>query len=330
VTSCGDRHEEKGVKLECDRESIALRLRWHAPAGRPEECLYRLAERPLISDTLLAELVGFRLAGPVTDLASPSGELLLRPENAQPVYRGLGWIDNRWLPVECRRTPEGYWLCVAGAGLFWVAPEGSCLAQVAPGPDADPATVVQTALGPVLILALALHGTWCLHASAVAFRGRAIAFLGESGNGKSTLAAFLGEVGGAEWRPLADDILPVAARSYGVDALPYFPQLKLPPDDQPSTGAPERLPLAAAYRLVEPDAALAAVEVSPLSGSEAALALVRHTVASRLFDPDLLARHLGFCACAATQLPVQDLAYPREWAALPRVRDALRADLERM
>jgi len=38
------------------------------------------------------------------------------------------------------------------------------------------------------------------------------------------------------------------------------------------------------------------IEGCSLSGSEAALALVRHTVAARLFAADLLSRHLSFCA----------------------------------
>ena len=58
------------------------------------------------------------------------------------------------------------------------------------------------------------------------------------------------------------------------------------------------------------------------------LALVSHTVAARLFGKDLLAQHLAFCAQAAAQMPVRRLAYPRRFDTLPRVRDALAADLE--
>jgi hypothetical protein len=68
-------------------------------------------------------------------------------------------------------------------------------------PDADIRLCV---LGPIIGFVLHLRGTPCLHASAVAVDGRAVAFLGHSGAGKSTTAAAFVRRG---FRALTDDVL---------------------------------------------------------------------------------------------------------------------------
>ena len=83
-------------------------------------------------------------------------------------------------------------------------------------------------LGMVLAAVLQQRGLLVLHASAVAFNGDAVAFLGGSGWGKSTLAATLY----ARGHPLvADDLVAVdvGGRENPI-VLPGFPQLKLLPE----------------------------------------------------------------------------------------------------
>ena len=67
------------------------------------------------------------------------------------------------------------------------------------------------AMGPILGLVLRRHGRTCLHASAVAWNGRAVMFVGPAGAGKSTTAAAAVIRHGA--RMLTDDI--VALRRLG-------------------------------------------------------------------------------------------------------------------
>jgi len=314
---------------------IALRLQVDGPSCLPLPFAYRLAGHLLASDTPLGELASFRAAGSSESTAAADGELSMGPEKARPTFRDLGWIDNRWLAVECSWDGAGYWLRVAEAGLFRGASDGTAVRLVEAAQDAVPSTVVQTALGPALILALALRDTWCLHASCVSFEGRAVAFVGESGDGKSTLAAYLGQEGGTGWQREADDIVPVVLDGVDMGALPRFPQLKLPPGAQPGAGSPEQLPLAAIYRLAPERApghagsggTPGAVVVRRLTASQATLALVRHSVATRLFDQVLLSKHLAFCAKATARVPVRDLVYPHDFASLPRVREAIAADL---
>jgi hypothetical protein len=217
---------------------------------------------------------------------------------------------------------------VEGVGSFLVDRNGPAIYQQQAVAAASPEDVEDTILGPVLILALALLGTWSLHASAAALDGEVVAFVGESGNGKSTLAAWLDTGSAPAWRRIADDILPVEPGQHGVDVLPHFPQLKLPPDAQPSVGAPERMPVRAIYLLNRLPSSQTAPQTYALSGPEASLALARHTVAARLFDKALLANHMEFCSSAAGRVPVRSLGYAHDLNLLPVVQQHLETDLQ--
>jgi hypothetical protein len=128
---------------------------------------------------------------------------------------------------------------------------------------------------------------------------------------------------------IGDDILPLTLGDEGLYVLPHFPQMKLPADDQPSARVGEQVPLATVYVLGRPEER-GAVYIRPLDKQEGALALIRHTVASRLFDAGLLAEQLDFCVYAASQIPVRDLRYPFEPMALTEVRELLVKDLATM
>lgn len=222
------------------------------------------------------------------------------------------------------RHAQGLRLQIAGAGEFSVTADGT--AAIALEPAMADGTLAEVLLGPPLVLALAIHGVWCLHASAVSVEGCVVAFAGESGNGKSTLAASLNGAGGGGWRRLADDTLPVSLDAEGLLALPHFPQLKLPAAEQHPVDAPARLPLAGVFVIAPPEGE-SAVTVRLLARREAMQALIRHTVAARLFDRPLLAAHLDFCAEAAARVPVWRLGYPHRREALPQVREAIRRTL---
>jgi hypothetical protein len=79
------------------------------------------------------------------------------------------------------------------------------------------------ALGPVLAVALHLQGAVLLHAAAVAIGGKAILFAGDSGSGKSTIAAILHRLG---YRVLSDDVTEVADG----EALASLAAIRLWPD----------------------------------------------------------------------------------------------------
>jgi len=175
-------------------------------------------------------------------------------------------------------------------------------------------------LGPVLVLALALQGSWSLHASAAIFGDKLVLFLGESGQGKSTLAGFLANEAG--WRLAADDILPVTLGRDRLLAWPWFPQLKLPVQAQPGPGLPEQLPISKVCILTDADKD-ARSELHRLPVGKAVQVFLGHTAGTRMFPAELLHKHLDFCAMAGGRVPVYRLIYPHRWEALPAVKALL-------
>ncbi|MGC9356291.1 MAG: hypothetical protein ACP5GX_00395 [Anaerolineae bacterium] len=285
--------------------------------------LYLIVNRSLLSDLSFPELAVFS-----------SGQIVLSSDGLLPsetggslVYKGRGLLGAKLREVTSWASPGGYRIEIEGIGHFSVTDDGQHIIASGLHLPISPLLLTEAALGPCLILALALQGTFTLHASAALDpAGNLLLFAGESGRGKSTLARYLGQQPG--WRRVADDILPVELEAAQLMALPHFPQLKISPDRQPAVGLPQRLPISALYVLGEP---AADVCVEPLSPLEGALALVRHTVASRLFARPLLTRHMAFVQTAALKLPVRRLHYPHRHNALPVVQDALVAgNRERM
>ncbi|HVN75236.1 MAG TPA: hypothetical protein VMT19_02895 [Thermoanaerobaculaceae bacterium] len=306
---------------------IVLRLRRSDTPAPAAWSAFRVAGHEIVTDVPLAALAAF--AGPLPadvpalpEPAPPKAAATLADET----YRGPAWLCGSTREVVCSVTTCGYELTVAGVGEFSVAADGSCVDCTASALDpADPA-LAEAVLGPALTLALALRGTFCLHASAVLSTAGVLLFLGPSGSGKSTVAA--GIAGGdPRFTCLTDDVTPLAPSADGVEVRPRFPQLKLPDERQPASNAPHAVALRAAYLLGVPDAASSrAVSVEALDPARGLAALVRHTVAVRLFSRDLLAAYLEALA-AAPALPVRVLRYPRRHEVLPEVAAALAADV---
>jgi hypothetical protein len=82
-------------------------------------------------------------------------------------------------------------------------------------------------LGRVMNVALTCYGLLCLHSSVVVVNDRAIAFLGDTGAGKSTLAAALVARG---FPLLADDRAVLTEQNGNFIAQPGAPRLRLWPD----------------------------------------------------------------------------------------------------
>lgn len=72
-----------------------------------------------------------------------------------------------------------------------------------------------------------LHGSLVFHGSAVAVKNGAIAFIGNKGQGKSTLAGAFYAQG---HRVLTDDVIVVSGEEENFQILPSFPQLRLTRD----------------------------------------------------------------------------------------------------
>jgi hypothetical protein len=186
-------------------------------------------------------------------------------------------------------------------------------------------------LGPVLGFVLRLRGRTCLHASAVAVGGRALALVGPVGAGKSTTAAALAGRGCAV---LADDVLPLEFRGDTALAHPAYPRLRLWPESAqllygaegnlpPLTptwdkryldlaardGAfcPRELPLGAVYLLGERGTGPGLPAVRALPGPAGLLALVEHTYVNYLLDRPMRAREFALLGRVAAGVPLRQV-----------------------
>jgi hypothetical protein len=123
----------------------------------------------------------------------------------------------------CFATTTQYLLCVVGIARYLVT-EGR---EIVVDPDANavPLDVRAYLLGAIFVVLCQQRGLLPLHASAVAGNSGVVAFLANSGQGKSTLAAHLAQRG---FRVIADDICLIDAAPPGAAmVIPTAPWLKL-------------------------------------------------------------------------------------------------------
>jgi hypothetical protein len=171
----------------------------------------------LESGSAAADIVVRRASVPVVSTSRP-------PASAQPSEPDDSWAERRAQGAET--------LCVfAGVGRYLV--RGGQLVLVDPEPDVDFAAVRHLLLGPVLAHLLWQRDVFALHASVVGVRGRHLAFLGVSGEGKSTIAAALEAAGHVL---VCDDVAGLVQREKCVEVLPGFPRIRLHADSLRSIG----------------------------------------------------------------------------------------------
>lgn len=212
--------------------------------------------------------------------------------------------------------------------------------------------VVDFLLGPVLGVVLRLRGVICLHASAVAFEGKAIAFMGVPGAGKSTTAALFARRGHAV---LSDDIAALLERDRSFCVLPAFPYLNLWPEmvqlltgeGKPVTETPavdkfrvplessdsrfkrEALPLAAIYILANRSADSHAPFIEILPPQAALMNLVANTYGNTILDSTMRAQEFRVLGQIAESLPIRSLVAREDTAQLARLYDLVCEDLAR-
>jgi len=207
--------------------------------------------------------------------------------------------------------------------------------------------------GPVLGFVLRLRGTVCLHASSVAFSGRAIALVGLPGAGKSTTAAAFASAG---FPVLSDDIVALSDTGTHFFVQPGYPRVNLWPDaiqklfgsedalpritptwDKrylPLDGNPHRfaatpLPLGAIYILDSRDPALTCPAVEEVSGEEAFMALVANTYVNYLLDQEMRRTEFDVLCRVVSEIPVRRVCPQAEPSAIFTLCEAIAADAQR-
>ena len=144
----------------------------------------------------------------------------------KPFHQWIFPDGTEWLLFY--RLNSGYMLRFPDLADFEVSRDG----RIATGwaaPGVSLGTVEHLYLNQVLPLALSRQGLLLLHASAVAFDGIGVVFAGESGRGKSTLAASFATTGA---RFLTDDGLQLDWLDGQCQITPSHPSVRLWEDSQ--------------------------------------------------------------------------------------------------
>jgi energy-coupling factor transporter ATP-binding protein EcfA2 len=242
----------------------------------------------------------------------------LTPDNGQAdVFLTLGNLKDSGLSSDGGHCFVGE---VKGVATFAVL-EGNKII-VDPLPEVDDALLNTFIVGPILAVLLRQRGLFVLHASSAVVEGGAIAFLGNSGAGKSTMAqAFHGH----GYPVMTDDVMVVQLGEDFPMVLPGYPLIKLWPESASATGyAPDSLPCIhgsstkRSHQLTSGFGRAAfplkriyildrgeAHRIVNLSTSEACIALIQHSRATMLLtDPKFRAKNFRDCTWMAEHIPV--------------------------
>jgi len=213
---------------------------------------------------------------------------------------------------------------------FWLKPDGTEIWALWPASSSLEHALMYL-MGPVLGVVLRLRGMTCLHASAVAFGDRCVAFVGDEGAGKSTTAAAFAGRGHAV---LSDDIVTLVERDGEFYVTPAYPYLSLWPDSvEMLYGADKNLPsfsenvhkrmlslstnrlqlaeqplrLGAVFLLGERSSDPAAPLVALPTPSDCLLSLVANSYATRILSEEMRAREFALLGRMLAVVPVRRL-----------------------
>ena len=216
-------------------------------------------------------------------------------------------------------------------GVFLV--QGGNKIVFIPEPDVSEELIRLYLVGNIMAIVLYQRGLLALHASAVKINGGVVAFLGRSGQGKSSIAAALHAYG---YQIINDDVAPVTLNGGPATITPGFPQIKLSRETSAAVGydfeslhllhrfhekrgycptgdfpqAP--LPIQRIYVLAYDTQ----FRIEPLRPAEAVIQLSRHAHPGKLFRSRDTSHFLQ-CATLAQKCPLYRLKRPRDLTLLP-------------
>ncbi|NEO71947.1 hypothetical protein [Moorena sp. SIO3H5] len=236
-------------------------------------------------------------------------------------------------PMALQLSPEEAVIYLKDTGLFLV--QGGNRITIIPAAEASLSRIQTALVGTVMAILLYQRGLLVLHASVVNINGGAVVFLGNSGEGKSSIAAALHTQG---YRIITDDVAPVTLDQGTAKVASSFPQIKLSREvakvlgyDQDKLGlliaklnkpgyrlnqdfTEALLPIRCIYVLVSGSQ----LSIKRLKRQEAVMELSHHSCLNSLFDSEK-ACHLLQCAQLANQCSVYRLQRPRNLALLPEL-----------
>jgi hypothetical protein len=270
-------------------------------------------------------------------------ELLVALTVSKPFHQWVFPDGTLW--ASFFRTDTGYRVSFPDLADFDVSASGLDV-QAHPAPGVDDSTVEHLYLNQVHPLALSRQGRLVLHGGAVEVPTGAIAFLGLSGRGKSTLTASFASEG---QRFMTDDCLLLEKTPMGYEVCPSHPSIRLWDDsrealvhEDAALAAPVQYtpksrvlsddvlafcnhnqPLRGVYFLGEED--VNDVVISALSPSEALIELAKNSFLLDTQMQDAIAQHFDELSQMVARSMFFRLDYPRRYEELPRVRAAILA-----
>jgi len=216
----------------------------------------------------------------------------------------------------------------------------------------EPLTIEDTTtylLGPIMGFVMLLRGMVCLHASAIALDGYAIALLGPAGSGKSTTAAAFFDRG---FDVLAEDVVTLDDCDDRFLVRPAYPCIRLWPAsvkalygtenhlprltpnwdkcylDLTQQFQQESLPLAAIYLLDVRRGDSTAPRVEPLDRAEGLMSLVANTYATKLMDKQMRAREFELLNRVLNNVLLRRVIPHTDPARIPELCDSILDDFE--
>jgi hypothetical protein len=211
----------------------------------------------------------------------------------------------------------------------------------------DLAVVRAHVLGAAMACVLRQRGYLVLHASCVAQGEKAIAFLGGSGWGKSTLASLFHQHG---YSLLTDDVMAIQMDGPSPLVVPSFPEVKLLADAAAAVGltsagvpmlqslsyksiqrldqqfAAHPVPLKQLYILRVGETQSITSVPGPLAFTE----LIQHSRATKtMADQSFMVQHFHQCSALVKTVPFSYLQRPRSLEQLPELIALIEAHLQR-
>ncbi|MEM7758997.1 MAG: hypothetical protein AAF298_12845 [Cyanobacteria bacterium P01_A01_bin.40] len=247
-------------------------------------------------------------------------------------------IDNA---ASIKLNREQALIYIKGTGVFLI--ENGCKVKVIPDSNSQELLIRFYLVSTIMGVVLYQRNYLVLHASAVNIDGGAVAFLGVSGEGKSSTAATFVNHG---YSIITDDVAPIDLSSKQLALNPGFPQLKIGASMAQALGynysalhevhtskdkralqtqdgfdlAP--VPLKRIYVLTT----ATELAIAPIRESEAVTELVRHSRPTTLYHSGA-ATHFFQCAALVKKQTIYRLNRPKDLSLLPSLIQQVQHDL---
>ena len=233
---------------------------------------------------------------------------------------------------------------IPGVAKFLISDGQKILVE--PESNVDEPILSPCILGSAMAILLQQRGLLVLHASCVVINGFAIAFLGNSGDGKSTICSAFHSRG---YRILTDDVMAINTNQDSIYVIPSIPEIKLRSDSSNLIGYPagtlsplhpmtqkkvykiesgfssEPITLKKIYVLDKGQQN----KIQPLSSQDSFIELVKHTRAVKtLKSQNLEQAHFKKCAKIAEKIAISRLIRKFTLSELPYLVSLIEDDLD--